>query len=119
MTTNFIYRLSLIVPVGVVDEANRIASVMGLGDNCFIVPITEEDNVSHMGLCSLATQNFIDMLNNAGGGTAPEGVDSSDLAVVLPVLLSKIEAHTANPGQQFNSLLSENGLSRFQEPDEF
>ncbi|WP_170432990.1 hypothetical protein [Ruegeria arenilitoris] len=110
--TGYIYRVALIVPDAVVEAARRIAAAMGWGENCYAVPLASNPQgpATHWGLSTAARQSFLDLMQSAGSGAVPEGIDAIDLQAVMPVLQMAVASVATSPVVQFKELCAANGL---------
>lgn len=117
--TAHIYRIALIVPDAQREAANRIAEAMGWGAGCYSVPLSTDgaEPATHWGLSTSATQSFVDILEAAGTGVIPEGIDAEDISSVLPVLLVAIDPAGTPPGAQFDTLAEQVNVTRVENED--
>lgn len=90
---------TLIIPAALLDRANALGEAMGHGPASYSVPLsaTGDEPATHYGLHTWAAQTFVDMLDAAGQGVMPEGLDypAQDFAAVVGGLVASIRGDAA------------------------
>ena len=82
--------LILITPADLLDKANALGEAMGYGPGSYSIALSDNGKtVTHWGLSlERPSQEFLDMLESAQAGKAPDGLDypPEDFAAVLSAL---------------------------------
>lgn len=92
-------------------DSNKIGEILGYGPNTFSLPAGQENGpITHYYNHTYAAQAFVDMINNLGQGTPPEGLPTELLPALSRMIIDINDG--GDPVQHTSEVLSSNNLVR-------